>query len=58
MGQYSIYVQGNLVATTTTTDGYNLGEILSELSADIASGNIAVDSTQPMSISVQSVPQV
>jgi hypothetical protein len=58
MGQYSIYVQGNLVTTTTTTDGYNLGEILSELSADIASGNIAVDSTQPMSISVQSVPQV
>jgi hypothetical protein len=58
MATYDIVVQGNLYATVTTDDGYNAGEVMSHVYGDIASGNLVVDKTKPVSISIVPVNTV
>ena len=52
MATYNIIVQGKVYGTVTTDNGYNAAEVFGHVYSDIHSGNLVVDSTQPVGISI------
>jgi hypothetical protein len=58
MPQYTISVQGNVYKTITTTTGYNMGAISTIINADIASGNLKINPSEPISIVISPVAVV
>jgi hypothetical protein len=52
--QYGIYVQGKMYKTFDSTDGtYNFLDILKQVTADQASGELIIDPSQPTNVQVK-----
>ena len=55
MGTFNIVVQGQVYGTVTTDNGYNTAEIIGQVFSDIKSGNLVIDATQPVGVSITPV---
>lgn len=55
MPQYTLSVQGNIYKTITTTDGIDVGTVTNMINTDIANGNVTIDASLPLNISIAPV---